>query len=68
MSPASTLVSEMADLDLPFAEEFSMLSDLSEESPAINDLNPQPVDDNCWELDKSPEEYLRRFKETFATA
>jgi hypothetical protein len=37
------------DLDLPFAEDSLILSDLSEESPAINGCNPQPVDVDHWE-------------------
>ena len=67
MSRSPTPVPEMVNLDLPFAEEFSILSDLSEDSPPINSLNPQPVDVDRWELVISPEEYQRRFKDTLAT-
>lgn len=67
MSPSPTPVPEMVDLDLPFAEEFSILLDLSEDSPPINGLNPQAVDVDRWELVISPEEYQRRFKDTLAT-
>ena len=67
MSRSPTPIPAIVDLNLPYAEEFTALVDLSEESPAINGLDPQPVDVDRWELVISPEEYQRRFKDTLAT-
>jgi len=66
-SPSPIPVIVDLDLDLPYAEEFPTLVDLSEDSPAINGLDPQPVDVDRWELIISPQEYQRRFKDTLAT-
>lgn len=44
MSRSPTPTPAIADLDLPCTEEFTTLVDLSEDSPAINGLDPRPVD------------------------
>ena len=66
-SPRASPVPAVTNLDLPYAGEFSTLCDLSADSPAINGLDPHPVDVDCWELVISPAEYLLRFKDTLAT-
>jgi len=62
LSPSSTPA--VNDLNLAYAEEFSILSDLPDKSPAINGSNPPPVDVVWWELVLSPKEYQPRFKDT----
>jgi len=66
-SPRASPIPAIASLDLPYAGEFSTLLDLSDDSPAINGLDPHPVDVDRWELVISPAEYLLRFKDTLAT-
>lgn len=58
---------ESAVPELPYKDEFNILTNLLPDSPQIIGLDPQPVDVDRWELVVSPEEYLRRFKDTLAT-
>jgi len=53
--------------ELPFMNEFTILTNLSLTSPPFSDLESQPIDVDRWELVISPAEYLRRFKDTLAT-
>jgi hypothetical protein len=46
-------------LDLAYSAEFSILSDLAAAPELLDELNPQPVDVDRWELFITPEEYLR---------
>jgi hypothetical protein len=54
-------------VDLPYKDQFTVLTDLSAESQPIDSLHPQPVDVDRWELVISPAQYLLRFKDTLAT-
>jgi hypothetical protein len=54
-------------LDLAFSAEFKILTDLSEESQDLEDLDAQAVDVDRWELVITPDEYLLRFRDTLAT-
>jgi hypothetical protein len=67
VSQSPSPIPEIIDPYLTFAEEFSILSDLSDASPAINSLNSQPVNVDRSELVISSDGYQRRFKDTLAT-
>lgn len=60
-------IPEPPRLDLAYAPEFNILSDLAAASESLEELNPQSVDVDRWELVITPDEYLRRFKDTLST-
>ena len=50
-------------VDLPYLDQFTILTDLTEHSPAYSSLAARDIDVDRWEVSISPEEYLRRFQD-----
>jgi hypothetical protein len=65
--PAEMSPPPMHDVrDQPFMDEFHLLNEMDDCNNILDDLDPQPMGVNRWELVLSPKEYLNRFKDSLA--